>query len=230
MVPTRGQAVSNSLKCFAGKLDKVHTVDPIIEILPESAQVHFVEVQPKSIKVRTIDPIVETQPKSDKVHTVDPIVRIRPSTGNPIVEPVNFPPAPLENDLAQKIISGFCKQSSPSALEEAGCAVCGKLCRLNQLTRLKTIKNLLPILQASGVTKIECCKAEQPVREFKGPVLDYSCNRVCDECRLHLQKGKVPRDALANGLWLGAVPDVLSCLSFVEKMLIARVHVNSCFI
>ena len=45
-----------------------------------------------------------------------------------------------------------------------------------------------------------------------------------------MRKGKVPRDALANGLWLGAVPDELSCLSFVEKLLIACIRVNSCFI
>ena len=71
---------------------------------------------------------------------------------------------------------------------------------------------------------------EQPVRKFKGPVLDYSCSRVCEGCRWLLQEEKVPCDALANGLWLGAVPDELLCLSFVKKMLVACVRVNSCFV
>ncbi|PBL04590.1 hypothetical protein ARMGADRAFT_1022969 [Armillaria gallica] len=36
-------------------------------------------------------------------------------------------------------------------------------------------------------------------------------------CRASVQKGKVPKNALANGLWLGEVPEVLSKLSFVER-------------
>src|SRR6202044_1391382 len=38
------------------------------------------------------------------------------------------------------------------------------------------------------------------------------------------RKGKVPRLALANGLWLGKVPEELKSLRFVEKILIARVR------
>ena len=36
-----------------------------------------------------------------------------------------FPPAPVDNKLSQQIINDFCVDSSPSAMEEAGCAVCG---------------------------------------------------------------------------------------------------------
>ena len=119
----------------------------------------------------------------DEVHTIDPIVD---PFVEPLVKPIAFPPTLLDNALSQRIISDFCENSSPSALEEAGCAVCRILYPLKQLTRLKAIKNLLPILQASGVTRIERCKAVHPIREFKGPVLDHSCSRVCDECRKNL--------------------------------------------
>ncbi|KAF8224272.1 hypothetical protein L208DRAFT_1202789, partial [Tricholoma matsutake] len=141
-----------------------------------------------------------------------------------------FPPAPLEQDLSHRIISDFCANSYPSSLEEAGCAVCGKLCPVKQLSKLKAIKNLLHVLHTSGITRVECSKNSQAISEFKGPVIDHSCNHVCDSCRLQLQKGKVPHFALANGLWLGAIPKELSCLGFVERLLIARVHVNSCFV
>ncbi|KAF8234665.1 hypothetical protein L208DRAFT_1148321, partial [Tricholoma matsutake] len=134
-----------------------------------------------------------------------------------------FPPPPLNDGLSHKIISGFCKDSSPSTIEEAGCAVCGQLIPLSQLSRLKGVKSLLHVLHASGVTRVEWSIATQPIHEFKGPVLDYSCNRVCDNCRQHLRNGKVPRHALANGLWLGAVPDVLSCLTYIERLLVAHV-------
>ncbi|KAK0216367.1 hypothetical protein IW262DRAFT_1299592 [Armillaria fumosa] len=43
-------------------------------------------------------------------------------------------------------------------------------------------------------------------------------------------KGKVPKRALANNLWIGEVPEVLSQLSFVERILVARVHHSCCFV
>ena len=79
-------------------------------------------------------------------------------------------------------------------------------------------------LSSSGVTRIERKDASSPVREYTGPVLDYLCSHVCDNCRHIIRKGKVPRLALANGLWLGKVPDELNSLRFVEKLLIAKVR------
>ena len=141
-----------------------------------------------------------------------------------------FPPAPLNDDLSLKIISDFCASSSPSAIEEAGCAVCGRLVLASQLTRLKAVKNFLHVLEVPGVTRIERFDKIKPIRGFKGPVLDYACNRICDGCRVQVRNGKVPHYALANGLWLGAVPEVLSCLTYIERLLVSHVRVNSCFI
>ena len=75
----------------------------------------------------------------------------------------------------------------------------------------------------SGITRIEHKNESSPVHEYTGPVLDYSCNHVCDNCRGILRKARVPRLALANGLWLGKVPDELKSLRFIEKLLIAKV-------
>jgi hypothetical protein len=94
-----------------------------------------------------------------------------------------FPPAPLNNDLSLKIISDFCASSLPSAIEEAGCAVCGRLVPVSQLTRLKAVKNFLHVVEVPGVTRIERFDKFKPIREFKGPVLDYTCNRICHGCR-----------------------------------------------
>ena len=149
---------------------------------------------------------------------------------DPELPDTKFPPTPLDNELSQKIIYDFCEDSSPSAIEEAGCAVCGQLVPVSQLTRLKGVKNLLHVLQATGVTRFERSDMTQPIREYKGPVLDHACNQICNDCRQQVRNGKVPRFALANGLWLGAVPDVLSSLTYVERLLVARVRVNSCFV
>ncbi|KAF8877204.1 hypothetical protein BD779DRAFT_1448730 [Infundibulicybe gibba] len=141
-----------------------------------------------------------------------------------------FPPPPLTETLSRTIIKDFCQDLAPKRLEESGCAVCGQLTPTSELSRLKSIKGLLSILEAPGVTRIERQSSAEPIREFRGAVLDYRCNRVCDGCRRSLRKGQVPRLALARGLWLGNVPDELACLNFVEKILIARIRHNCCFV
>jgi hypothetical protein len=140
---------------------------------------------------------------------------------DPFLQPAEFPPAPLSEELSREIISNLCANSSAAALEEAGCAVCGQLAPVSQLSKLKAVKNLLHVLHASGITMVEWSTASQSVRKFSGPILDYCCNCICDNCQQCLRKGKVPRHALACGLWLGEVPEVLSCLRYVEKLLVA---------
>ena len=108
--------------------------------------------------------------------------------------------------------------------------MCGELVPLSQLSRLKAIKNLLGILSAPGVTRIERKSASQKIAEFRGPVLDYRCDKVCDNCRKVIRKGKVPPLALVNNLWLGEVPKVLSELNYVERLLVARIRHNCCFV
>ncbi|KAF8222661.1 hypothetical protein L208DRAFT_1321293, partial [Tricholoma matsutake] len=65
---------------------------------------------------------------------------------DPVFKPTEFPPHPPDDKLAHEVISNFCKKSSRSSIEEAGCAACGCLVPTSQLTRLKAVKNLLPIL------------------------------------------------------------------------------------
>jgi len=144
--------------------------------------------------------------------------------------PTPFPPSLPDNKLMCDIARDFCFDSSPGKLEEAGCAVCGQLTPSSNLTRLKSVKQCLHILQVQGVTRIERKHSSKPIQEYKGPVLDYRCDSICDDCRKRLRNGHVPRNALANGLWIGVVPNELSSLKFMERLLIARMHINSCFI
>jgi hypothetical protein len=118
----------------------------------------------------------------------------------------------------------------PVNFEEVGCAVCGELRRRDKTSRLKSVKKSLSILEVAGVTRIERATNSMPIKEFKGPVLDYSCSLICDGCRADVRNGKVPRLALARGLWLGKVPPQLSCLSFVEKLLVAKVRHTCAFV
>ena len=83
---------------------------------------------------------------------------------------------------------------------------------------------MLHILTTPGVTCVEHKNKGSPLHEYSGPILDYTCNQVCDHCRRCIHKGKVPQLTLANGLWLGKIPDELKSLTFVEKLLIACVQ------
>ena len=142
----------------------------------------------------------------------------------------SFPPSVPDKNLYHQIISNAVERMDPKNIEESGCAVCGLLKPIHELSFLKNVKNFLHVLQQEGVTRVERKTEDKKVHEYKGPVLDYSCNKICNDCRMSVRNGKVPHLALAKGLWLGKVPDELKCLRFVEKLLIARVRHTCCYV
>ena len=143
---------------------------------------------------------------------------------------VNFPPEPASREFELSVIRNACKRMDPKYFEEVGCAVCGELKPRSDSSRLKSVKNILGILAAPGVTRVERKTDKCPIKEYRGPVLDYSCSNVCNGCRGDLRKGKVPKLALSQNLWLGTVPDVLKKLTFVEKILVAKVRHTCAFV
>ena len=146
------------------------------------------------------------------------------------IHPAEFPPPPLTPTLTNTVISKFCNDCTPEMFQEQGCAVCGQLTPISQLSRLKGLKGMLGILEAKGVTRVERRVSDDPIRELRGPVLDYRCDKICLRCRSSIRKGNVPECALANGLWIGEVPVVLSDLRFIEKLLVAHLRHNCCFV
>ena len=135
-----------------------------------------------------------------------------------------FPPDPADASLANAILSNACKKMQPKYLQEGGCAVCGELKPVRELSRLKGIKNILSVLEAPGVTRVERKTPSSLVKGYAGPVLDHACSQVCEGCRATIRKNKVPRLALANNLWIGKVPEALKNLRYVEKILVAKVR------
>ena len=61
------------------------------------------------------------------------------------------------------------------------------------------------------------------ISEHTGPIIDYDCAHICRSCEHTVIQGKLPKFALARGLWLGKVPDEPQNLSFGEQLLIGRV-------
>lgn len=154
-----------------------------------------------------------------------------PSSLNPTHESTYFPPKPISQSRVNDVITCWTTECHPDNFEEGGCSVCGQLTPLVHLSPLKHMKNYLGVLNISSVTRKIRLSESDPIQDCEGPVLDHSCrDRVCDTCRAALRNGKIPNLALAHGLWLGEVPDELKNLSFYEKMLVARVRHNKCFV
>ena len=140
-----------------------------------------------------------------------------------------FPPVPLDKTLSHKVITAACKKFEPNSFEEAGCAVCGQLVPLSSLTRLSAMKNYLHVLGAPSVTRQERFKISDKICEYPYAI-DQSCQHICNPCRASIRVSRVPKMALANGLWLGPVPEALSSLRYIEKMLVARIRHSFCSI
>ena len=68
------------------------------------------------------------------------------------------------------------------------------------------------------------------VRELRGPILAPGCSRVCSTSVKLLDNNKIPTLALANGLWIGEIPDKLKNLTYAEQLLIAKVCHNRCIV
>ncbi len=143
---------------------------------------------------------------------------------------VPFPPVPLDDNLSHSIITDFCSALSPSRFEESGCCVCGQLTPMDQLSKVKHMKRYMSVLENPDVTRMECEMTDSPVCSVDGPVIDETLQYICIQCRASVRDGKVPAKSLANGLWLGAVPEVLSKLTFVEQLLVSKVRHNCCFV
>ena len=96
---------------------------------------HAVQVKP--IRVRVSKQAAKTAATSKQAG----VETISKHTGavKPIPDPPAFPPPPLTKELGETIIRQWCKESKPSSLEESGCAVCGELVPISQLSRLKSI-------------------------------------------------------------------------------------------
>lgn len=89
------------------------------------------------------------------------------------------------------------------------------------------------------MSKIERQMSEDLVRSVDGFLLcgagvfdvdGVQMVSMCDSCFYALRNKTIPHLSLANGLWLGEVPEVLGALNFVEKMLVGRFHHNACLV
>jgi len=132
-----------------------------------------------------------------------------------------FPPIPPTLQLQHKIISDACQDMMPCVISESGCAVCGKLTPIGQLTNLTETKLDCSILTNVEVTRSERIIPSDPITGLDGPILEQELDSICEACHNSMAKNKIPVMALANGKWLGKIPEALRDLSYTEQLIIA---------
>jgi len=149
-------------------------------------------------------------------------------------EEETFPPSAPSKELLERIINEWVSDIQPQMIEEAGCQVCGLLKPVKELVKISNLNDKIDLSiletqndeETSMVTRLERESAKDPVKSIPGPVLDKTCDSICNECLTCLKKKTVPKLALSRGMWVGEVPEVLSCLSYAEKLLVSRVRTS----
>ncbi|KAI5823012.1 hypothetical protein K523DRAFT_217628, partial [Schizophyllum commune Tattone D] len=137
-----------------------------------------------------------------------------------------YPPEPVTDTLIEEIVRGFCSDTSKDSIEETGCAACGTLCNLKSSKSVKDRKLDLSLLIEPHATRLERASLDAPLKRIDTPVIAEGCDRLCVPCYDYLVSGRRPPKALANGLWVGEVPEVLKDLSYAEMQMISKIRHN----
>ncbi len=147
-----------------------------------------------------------------------------------------FPPPVHDREELMSFVDGWCDFTSAASVYENPCLVCGRLTALSALFSVdRSSVDLKPLCRPGyGVTRRERKRADEPVQELEGPILYRDLRgqdeqlQACAECLEALRHHRLPRYALANGLWTGNIPEELQKLNFVEKLLVAVERHNVC--
>ncbi|KAF7796802.1 hypothetical protein EIP86_007986 [Pleurotus ostreatoroseus] len=146
----------------------------------------------------------------------------------------SFPPRPVDLCELADIAAEWVLDCQSASLREGPCAVCASLVSVIDRTEMTLEDECLQLLfeHEQQVVAWQCqdlpgsqvlCKAA--VNEADGTAW------VCKACYNALKKhSHLPRNALANGLWIGEVPVELSSLNLFEKYMIARYRHNVCVV
>lgn len=141
-----------------------------------------------------------------------------------------YPPRPTTMTDVAKAMAGYCKDISPAAVVQAGCAVCGLLHRRSDMAEFDADKYDLSTLEEFQCARLERSSVDEPVSYRHGPILEPSLTHICSHCDASLVKGHRPKFALANHLWIGDTPDCLKDLTLGEHALISRIRYNQCVV
>lgn len=177
------------------------------------------ELTPRPAKRRRLTDAQATKTASSEA----PTTLAEPSSpASDGVDPEFFKSQPRE--IVEACITRFIDRTGNAAVKTVVCVVCAR----GIFSTNATVFFLGSIPNRHLLVPFESHPAHQLT---DGLLLQVSAIRVgsdgqsgavCNECIRNLRKGRVPRLALANGMWIGEVPFELAALTIPEQILIAR--------
>ena len=130
----------------------------------------------------------------------------------------------------------FCATSN-AAVERVVCGVCARECGRKQdgveIVDIKNIPNSHRLRPEVAHVAHELYDGLLLVPE--GVYVEESSNvtrvNICSTCgdELRLQSSSPPQFSLANGLWIGPIPQEIQCLTFLEQVIVAHIR-NKCYV
>lgn len=154
-------------------------------------------------------------------------------------------PQPVSMGLKEECIHNFRVATSSESLRQFTCACCAEStnCSDRRVRRLEEIDLKLMRDRTNLIFKEGCTPPEPPFKE--GPLANLMIDvngispesdenglslQLCTRCDSSLQKGKLPRLAIANLNVLGSVPPEMTDMTMAEEMLIARCRAKCCIV
>ena len=205
----------------ADKRSRAHLLESVA-LLPQATRDRIYEVS--AAKRKAIDVGGDPTRKRRKAHNndVDDDRDGQPELSAPPMSSEFFKTSPQET--VETCIARFIDRTGNAALSLGICVVCARELFCLQLTRylLDEIPNrhlLAPFEPHPAHVLTEGLLLH---RQAIFDVEEKAHGYVCVECVRNLKKNRVPRLALANGMWTGDVPFELSVLTIPEQILISR--------
>jgi hypothetical protein len=143
----------------------------------------------------------------------------------------NFMVVPSSDD-EKECYEAFYNSTSNEALSFETCPICGRrrLTREGEKTLILSDSTVAEILTSGRTNDVGSCHDNKVImRELLDIEGGEVCCWMCLDCLRALERGVLPKLALANNLWMGDVPSELVGLTIPEQLLIAR-HYPRCYI
>lgn len=129
----------------------------------------------------------------------------------------------VDEEIQKQCISRYLLRTGSDAVRQAVCVVCAGEYFAFETERMALLdvphkELLIPTIVHRAQVLTDGFLLYRPALRTTLSGMEAS---ICSKCLQNLRANKLPSASLANGLWIGDVPDVLSLLTLPERLLVA---------
>ena len=132
-----------------------------------------------------------------------------------------FMQSPLPSSM-NNVIKEFIVRTGNEALKTYICACCALEMESSKITKIHIDHIPNSTLLIPSVHHAQHDLFDKLLLERKGIDQVTKVANLCYDCHLELERNRLPAFALANNMWISAIPDCLESLTLVKRLLIAK--------